>query len=136
MRGRLGHRRSRGGGMSSDSLQTPPQRGDRVMANNGRPLDSVVSLMTPSIRSARASTTCWPRCGVTLQAFALPTPAGFVTHFFGAPRSKGSSHHVNKMPWAGDPRISLQPGSGGKAKPYPVRQALQAVDRLLQEKKL
>ena len=57
------------------------------------------------------------------------------THFFGEPRSKGSSHHVWKMPWAGDPRINLQPGSGGKAKPYQARQALQAIDRLLQEKK-
>ena len=59
-----------------------------------------------------------------------------VAHFFGVPRSKGSSHHVWKMPWAGDPRINLQPGSGGKAKPYQVRQVLLAIDRLLQEKKL
>jgi len=58
-----------------------------------------------------------------------------VTHFFGAPRSKGSSHHVWKMPWAGDPRINLQPGRGGKAKPYQIRQALHAIDRLLEEKK-
>ena len=58
-----------------------------------------------------------------------------VTHFFGKPRQKGSSHHVWKMPWAGDPRINLQPGQGGKAKPYQVRQAVQAIDRLLQEKK-
>jgi len=58
-----------------------------------------------------------------------------VTHFFGTPRSKGSSHHVWKMPWVGDPRINLQTGSGGTAKPYQVRQALQAIDRLLQEKK-
>lgn len=58
-----------------------------------------------------------------------------VTHFLGKPRQKGSSHHVWKMPWAGDPRINLQPGQGGKAKPYQVRQAVQAIDRLLQEKK-
>ncbi len=58
-----------------------------------------------------------------------------VTHFFGKPRQQGSSHHVWKMPWAGDPRINLQPGQGGKAKPYQVRQAVQAIDRLLQEKK-
>jgi hypothetical protein len=58
-----------------------------------------------------------------------------VTHFFGKPRQKGSSHHVWKMPWAGDPRINLQPGQGGKAKPYQVRQAVQAIDRLLQEKR-
>jgi hypothetical protein len=55
-------------------------------------------------------------------------------HHFGPPRSKGSSHHVWKMPWAGDPRIDLQPGDGGNAKPYQVRQLLQAVDRLTQEK--
>jgi hypothetical protein len=57
------------------------------------------------------------------------------THFFGKPRSKSSSHHVWKMPWAGDPRINLQPSPGGKAKPYQIRQALQAIDRMLQEKK-
>lgn len=55
------------------------------------------------------------------------------THFFGPPRSKGS-HHVWKMPWAGDPRINLQDG-GGKAKAYQVRQVVQAVDRLSEEKK-
>jgi hypothetical protein len=56
------------------------------------------------------------------------------THFFGEPRSKGTSHYVWKMPWAGDPRINLQ-DAGGKAKPYQVRQILQAVDRLLEERK-
>ncbi len=55
-------------------------------------------------------------------------------HFFGKPRNKGSSHHIWKMPWAGDPRINLQ-DAGGKAKPYQVRQVLQAVDRLFEEKK-
>lgn len=57
------------------------------------------------------------------------------THHFGAPRSKSSSHHVWKMPWPGDPRVNLQPGEGGKAKTYQVRQLLQAIARLLQEKK-
>ncbi len=57
------------------------------------------------------------------------------THYFGPPRQKGSSHHVWKMPWAGDPRVNLQPGAGGKAKPYQVRQVLQAIDRLLDERK-
>jgi len=55
-------------------------------------------------------------------------------HFFGEPRHKGSSHHVWKMPWAGDPRINLQSGHGGKAKPYQVRQVIQAIGRLLQER--
>jgi hypothetical protein len=56
------------------------------------------------------------------------------THFFGEPRNKGSSHYIWKMPWAGDPRINLQ-DAGGKAKPYQVRQVLQAIGRLLEEKK-
>lgn len=56
------------------------------------------------------------------------------THFFGEPRNKGSSHHIWKMPWAGDPRINLQ-DAGGKAKPYQVRQVLLPIDRLLEEKK-
>jgi isopropylmalate/homocitrate/citramalate synthase len=34
----------------------------------------------------------------------------------------------------GDPRINLQ-DAGGKAKPYQVRQVLQAIGRLLEEKK-
>lgn len=56
------------------------------------------------------------------------------THFFGPPRNKGSSHWIWKMPWAGDPRINLQRGAGGKAKPYQVRQVVLAVDRLLGER--
>ena len=52
-----------------------------------------------------------------------------VSAFFGAPRHKGTSHRVWKMPWPGDPRVNLQMGEGGKAKAYQVRQALQAIDR-------
>ncbi|MFI5297677.1 MAG: toxin HicA [Polyangiales bacterium] len=54
-----------------------------------------------------------------------------VTHFFGAPRQNGTSHKVWKMPWPGDPRINMQAGDGGKAKPYQVRQAIMAIDVLL-----
>jgi hypothetical protein len=57
------------------------------------------------------------------------------THHFGAPRTKGSSHHVWKMPWPGDPRVNLQRGEGGKAKAYQVRQLIQAIARQQQEKK-
>jgi hypothetical protein len=35
------------------------------------------------------------------------------------------------MPWPGDPRINMQAGDGGKAKPYQVRQAVVAIDTLL-----
>lgn len=50
-------------------------------------------------------------------------------HFFGAARQTGSSHRVYKTPWQGDPRVNIQ-NSKGMAKPYQVRQVLQAIDRL------
>lgn len=53
------------------------------------------------------------------------------THYFGEPRQNGTSHKVWKMPWPGDPRINMQAGEGGKAKPYQVRQAVAAIDTLL-----
>jgi hypothetical protein len=53
------------------------------------------------------------------------------THYFGEPRQNGTSHKVWKMPWPGDPRINMQAGDGGKAKPYQVRQAVAAIDTLL-----
>ena len=49
--------------------------------------------------------------------------------FFGEPRQNGTSHLIFKTPWQGDPRINIQ-GAGGKAKPYQVRQVLQAIDKL------
>jgi len=51
-------------------------------------------------------------------------------HFFGKPRNNGTSHHVYKMPWAGDPRINIQKGKGGKAKIYQVKQVLIALSKL------
>lgn len=50
-------------------------------------------------------------------------------HYFGEPRISGS-HHIYKTPWAGDPRINLQEGKSGDAKPYQVRQIIAAIDRL------
>jgi len=49
--------------------------------------------------------------------------------YFGNARQSGSSHRVYKTPWQGDPRVNIQ-NSKGKAKPYQVRQVLQAVERL------
>ena len=51
--------------------------------------------------------------------------------YFGEPRVVGS-HHIFKMPWAGDPRINVQ-NEKGKAKAYQVRQVLAALDRLAVE---
>jgi hypothetical protein len=50
-------------------------------------------------------------------------------HFFGKPRSSGSSHVIFKTPWPGDPRINIQ-DDGGKAKVYQVKQVLLALDKL------
>lgn len=56
------------------------------------------------------------------------------SHFFGEPRRSGSSHVVWRMPWAGDPRINLQ-NDHGEAKPYQVRQLLDAIDLKKSEEK-
>ena len=52
-------------------------------------------------------------------------------HYFGEPRIAGS-HHIFKMPWAGDPRINIQKDKN-KAKAYQIRQVLAALDRLATE---
>jgi len=50
-------------------------------------------------------------------------------HYFGAARQRGSSHHVYKTPWPGDPRVNIQ-NDRGNAKPYQVRQVLNAISKL------
>lgn len=45
-------------------------------------------------------------------------------------RRRGTSHIVYKTPWQGDPRVNIQEGRDGKAKPFQVRQILDAIDRL------
>lgn len=47
-------------------------------------------------------------------------------HYFGKPRSSGTSHAVFKTPWPGDPRVNIQ-NDHGKAKEYQVRQVLAAI---------
>jgi hypothetical protein len=52
---------------------------------------------------------------------------------FGNPRQKGS-HHIFKTPWPGDPRINLQEDerNKGKAKPYQVKQVIDALRKLIE----
>lgn len=50
--------------------------------------------------------------------------------FFGEPRNRGTSHYPFKTPWQGKPRINLQKGKGGKAKPYQVKQVKEALIKL------
>jgi len=52
--------------------------------------------------------------------------------YFGKPRNDGSSHHVYKTPWKGDPRVNIQ-SDKGKAKAYQVKQVLAAINKLNQE---
>ena len=56
-------------------------------------------------------------------------------HHFGEPRQSGTSHAVFRTPWSGDPRVNIQKSKDGKAKPYQVRQALKAIDKLQEEQK-
>ena len=49
---------------------------------------------------------------------------------FGEPRVVGS-HHIFKMPWAGNPRLNIQK-DGKMAKPYQVKQVAEAVAKLTQ----
>ena len=56
--------------------------------------------------------------------------ADVCAHFFGAPRQKGTSHHVYKTPWRGDPRVNIQKGKNGKAKAYQVKQVLDAIRKM------
>jgi len=48
---------------------------------------------------------------------------------FGNYRIQGS-HYIFKTPWQGDPRVNLQKGKGNLAKPYQVRQVLDALRKL------
>jgi len=50
-------------------------------------------------------------------------------HYFGDPRQSGTSHHVYKTPWKGDPRVNIQK-DGSKAKKYQVKQVLKAVNKI------
>lgn len=52
------------------------------------------------------------------------------THYFGEARQKGTSHHVYKTPWQGDPRVNIQKGKSGKAKAYQVKQVILAIRKL------
>ena len=48
--------------------------------------------------------------------------------YFGKLRSIGSSHHIYKTPWPGDPRVNIQ-NNKGFAKAYQVKQVLLAIEK-------
>ncbi|MFJ2618291.1 toxin HicA [Glutamicibacter sp. NPDC087344] len=52
--------------------------------------------------------------------------------YFGEPRTSGS-HCVFKMPRQGDPRVNIQ-NKNGMAKPYQVRQVLNAIEKAEERK--
>lgn len=49
-------------------------------------------------------------------------------HYFGEARQNKTSHAIFKTPWAGDPRVNIQ-NDKGRAKPYQVKQVLEAIDK-------
>lgn len=52
---------------------------------------------------------------------------------FGAARSTATSHRVYRTPWPGEPRVNIQ-NRKGRAKPYQVRQVLEAVEKITAQK--
>ena len=50
-------------------------------------------------------------------------------HYFGKPRSRGTSHRIYRTPWQGDPRVNIQ-NAKGQAKAYQVRKVLWAIERI------
>jgi len=46
---------------------------------------------------------------------------------------KGPVTGFSRPPWPGDPRVKIQRGKNGMAKPYQVQQVLKAIDRLAKE---
>ena len=50
-------------------------------------------------------------------------------HYFGEARQSKGSHRIYKTPWQGDPRVNIQ-NRQGFAKPYQVKQVLNAIQRL------
>ena len=59
--------------------------------------------------------------------------AAVCEHYFGPSRQKGTSHHVYKTPWPGDPRVNIQRDKDGKAKGYQVKQVLAAIEKLKEQ---
>jgi len=53
-------------------------------------------------------------------------------YYLGEPRQSGTSHHLYKTPWQGNPRVNIQTIQG-KAKAYQVRQVPRAIERLSEE---
>ena len=51
--------------------------------------------------------------------------------YFGQPRQRGS-RLFHRTPWQGEPMVNIQ-RIRGMAKPYQVRQALKAIDKLMEE---
>ena len=69
----------------------------------------------------------WRTCGETLGPSGSTTSEESVTTNSES-RERGS-HLFYRMPWQGTPLVNIQPARG-MAKPYQVRQALKAIDKL------
>ncbi len=73
--------------------------------------------------------------GILSQMRRNPKDVGFLDlckvcdHYFGKARQSKGSHRIYKTPWQGDPRVNIQ-NRQGFAKPYQVKQVLNAIQRL------
>lgn len=92
---------------------------------------TLVSLLVSCCRHGSSDSSI--ACGIPPQNVRYEELARICTAHFGAARQTGTSHAIYRTPWPGDPRVTIQRGSDGKAKAYQVRQVLAAIDKLAQE---
>lgn len=88
---------------------------------------------TSTIDGWPGSTRPWPLCAPHRRTSPTTTCTRYASTSSGSPAMSGTSHAVFKTPWPGDPRVNIQKSKGSQAKPYQVRQALKAIDKLNEE---
>jgi hypothetical protein len=69
------------------------------------------------------------KCRNNPQGFRYAELCKICDHFFGSPRQSSGSHRVYRTPWEGEPYVNIQ-DKKGMAKPYQVRQVLNAIEKL------
>ena len=87
------------------------------------------SIVNDIIQASRRSPTSSARRGRVLQPCASRDLVRVCDAYFGSARQTGTSHGAYRTPWPGDPRVNIQ-NDHGMAKPYQVRQVLQAIEKL------
>lgn len=83
-----------------------------------------VALLLPHVLWTRR----WRESGTTPATSRFDDLRKVCDHYFGQPRSRGS-HLFYRTPWQGEPLVNIQ-SVRGMAKPYQVRQVINAIDNL------